>query len=158
MILAKGGPGKMKGKEKHRPCSTREEGEIRESVRILVVEDNAVNRKVALKIIEKIGFETDAVINGVEALHALESRPYDMVFMDCQMPELDGYDTTRVIRDPASAVLDHEIPVIAMTANAVKGDRGVCFEAGMDDYLAKPINLQALTDMIAKWVKDKALV
>ena len=108
--------------------------------RILVAEDNFTNQQVALGILKKMGLRADAVGNGSEALKALETIPYDLVLMDVQMPEMDGMDATRRIRDPGSTVLDHHIPIVAMTAHAMTGDREKCLETGMDGYVAKPIS------------------
>ncbi len=117
--------------------------------RILLAEDNIVNQKVVLHILEKkLGYHVDLVINGKEALESLEKIDYDLVLMDCQMPEMDGYEATRNIRDENSTVRDHEVPIIAMTANAMKGDRARCLDVGMDDYVSKPINVKKLTDAI----------
>ena len=124
----------------------------RRRVRILVAEDNIVNQKVALKILERLGYRADAVANGIEALEALETIPYDLVLMDVQMPQMDGFEVTRRIRSPESAVRRHDIPVIAMTAHAMKGDREKCLEAGMDDYVAKPVQPKALAEAIARHV------
>jgi two-component system sensor histidine kinase/response regulator len=121
-------------------------------VRILLVEDNIINTKVALHILERFGYNADAVTNGKQAVKVLETASYDLVFMDCQMPEMDGYEATGKIRNPESKVLDHKVPIIAMTAHAMKGDRDKCLEAGMDDYLSKPLNTQALSDILEKWL------
>jgi PAS domain S-box-containing protein len=120
----------------------------RKKAHILLVEDNAINQKIALKIFEKFGYRADAVANGEEALKALELIPYTLVFMDIQMPVMDGFEATKVIRDPQSQVLNHQVPIIAMTAHAMKGDREACLEAGMDDYISKPIQPQELHERI----------
>jgi len=124
----------------------------RNGARILVAEDNVVNQEVALAILRKLGFRADAVADGVEALTALATLPYDLVLMDMQMPEMDGLAATRVIRDPNSAVGNHRIPVIAMTANAMQGDRDRCLEAGMNDYISKPVSPRALVDALNAWL------
>ncbi|MEI7989438.1 MAG: PAS domain S-box protein, partial [Chloroflexota bacterium] len=112
--------------------------------RILLVEDKIVHQKVALGILKKLGLRADVAANGLEALHALENQPYDLVLMDVQMPEMDGLEATHQIRNLQSKVLDHEIPIIALTANAMPGDRERCFQAGMNDYVEKPVNAQVL--------------
>jgi PAS domain S-box-containing protein len=123
----------------------------RRKVRILLAEDNPTNQQVALGILEKLGFGADTVANGREAVHALETVPYDLVLMDVQMPEMDGFEATRAIRSGKTGVLDPKIPIIAMTAHAMKGDRERCLEAGMDDYISKPIAPQALAQALEKW-------
>jgi len=126
----------------------------RRTARILVAEDNVINQKVALAMLEKLGCRADAVANGLEAVRTLESVPYDLVLMDCQMPEMNGYEATHEIRDPGSAVLDHRIPVIAMTASVLESDRERCMEAGMDDYVTKPVKLQRLVEVMDEWVAE----
>ena len=138
----------------------------RRNVRILLAEDNPTNQQVALRILEKMGYRADAVANGQEAVQALEATPYDLIFMDVQMPVMDGFEATRMIRNAEatgsatragggalpSASQGRRIPIIAMTAHAMKGDRERCLEAGMDDYVSKPIAPQALADAIQKWL------
>jgi len=124
----------------------------RGGVRILLAEDNITNQQVAVGILKKLGLRADAVANGAEALKALETLPYDLVLMDVQMPEMDGLEATRHIRNPQSAVRNHRIPIIAMTAHAMQGDRETCIEAGMNDYVAKPISPKALVEALNKWL------
>ena len=124
----------------------------KQRVRILLAEDNIVNQKVAVKFLNKFGYNADVVTNGIEALAALSKELYDIVLMDCQMPEMDGYKATGEIRNSDSTVLNHQVPVIAMTANAMKGDREACLRAGMDDYLTKPFKPQELYDILEKWI------
>jgi PAS domain S-box-containing protein len=121
-------------------------------MRILLAEDNVSNQMVAQAILKKLGYRADVVGNGLEALKALEDIPYDLVLMDCQMPEMDGFEATTIIRDPHSRVRNHKIPVIALTANAMQGDREKCFEAGMDDYLTKPVRPRDLADILDLWL------
>jgi CheY-like chemotaxis protein len=124
----------------------------KQNVRILLAEDNLVNQRVAIKFFGKLGYNVDVVSNGKEAIAALSIHKFDIVFMDCQMPEMDGYAATGEIRNTDSSVLDHNVPVIAMTANAMKGDREKCIKAGMNDYLSKPVKPQELSDMLDKWI------
>jgi CheY-like chemotaxis protein/signal transduction histidine kinase/HPt (histidine-containing phosphotransfer) domain-containing protein len=122
--------------------------------RILVAEDNIINQQLALAILGKMGLQADAVANGAEVIKALETIPYDLVLMDVQMPEMDGLEAARRIRNSQSAVRDHRIPIIAMTAKAMLGDREECLAAGMNDYLTKPIHRQALVDSLNRWLPD----
>ena len=122
------------------------------TARILLAEDNAINQRVALGILKRLGLSADTVASGAEAITALETRPYDLVLMDVQMPEMDGFEATRRIRNPHSAVPNHQIPVIAMTAHTMTGDRERCVEAGMDDYVSKPVTPQALAEVLEKWL------
>jgi two-component system sensor histidine kinase/response regulator len=120
--------------------------------RILLVEDNHINKRVALGSLKKIGYKADVAENGLEALQALEKRSYDLVLMDCQMPEMDGYEATRQIRNPDSRVTNHDVPIVAMTANAMPDDQQKCMDAGMNDYLSKPVKIDALSHMLEKWM------
>jgi len=120
--------------------------------RILVVEDNVVNQKVAQGMLRKFGLNIELAANGEEALSSLRKFEFDLVFMDCQMPVMDGFDATRRIRDPKSNVLDTDIAVVAMTANAMQGDRERCLEAGMNDYVAKPVDLGSLAKILAEYL------
>ncbi len=122
------------------------------SARILLAEDNLTNQMVAQAILKKLGFQSDIATNGAEALNALENTRYDLVLMDMQMPEMDGLEATRRIRDIQSSVFNHNIPIIAMTANAMKEDREHWLEAGMNDYVSKPIKPQALSEMLLRWL------
>ncbi len=122
-----------------------------QGIRILLVEDNAINQKVAMKMLSGLGYKADVVINGLEAVRALELINYDLVLMDCMMPEMDGYEATAVIRNPDSLVQNHAVPIITVTANAMAGDREICLQAGMDDYIPKPIQKAVLAAMIEKW-------
>ncbi|MCD4829335.1 MAG: PAS domain S-box protein [Candidatus Cloacimonetes bacterium] len=124
----------------------------RSGVRILLAEDNITNQQVALGMLKKLGLSADPVANGAEAVKALETIPYNLVLMDIQMPEMDGFEAISYIRDTHSKVLDHDIPVIAMTANALQGDRDKCIEAGMNDYLTKPVNSKVLAELLEKWL------
>ena len=124
--------------------------------RILVAEDNITNQQVAMGILKKLGMSVEVAANGLEAIQALSTIPYDLVLMDVQMPELDGLAATRQIRDAQSRVLNHRVPVIAMTAHALTGDREKCLAAGMDDYVTKPIEVSALIAALTKWVPPPA--
>jgi len=118
------------------------------SLRILLAEDNAMNQKVALRLLERLGYGADVASNGLEALEALERRPYDVVLMDVQMPELDGLDASRRICDRWA--VESRPRIIAMTANALPEDREACFAAGMDDYVAKPIRGDELSEALKR--------
>jgi len=118
-------------------------------VRVLVADDNPVNQKLTMALLRRAGHTADVVANGEEAIDAVSARPYDLILMDVQMPVMDGLAATRVIRRLSGPVA--RIPIIALTANAMQGDDAICLEAGMNDYLSKPINVQKLTDVVLRW-------
>jgi signal transduction histidine kinase len=118
---------------------------------ILLVEDNIINQKVAQYMLKSLGYKVDVAANGWEAVCALKLINYDLVLMDCQMPEMDGFEATAMIRDPTSDVINHNVPIIAMTANAMQGDRENCLKAGMNDYLSKPVKKDNLAAVIKMW-------
>jgi two-component system, sensor histidine kinase and response regulator len=122
---------------------------------VLVAEDNLVNQKVAARILENAGHRVDVANNGVEAVAAIQNASYDMVFMDIQMPEMDGYAATDEIRKMAPEF--SELPVVAMTAHAMKGDREKCIAAGMDDYISKPVKPKGLLEMVQRWAGKKVI-
>jgi len=118
--------------------------------RILLAEDNITNQLVAKAILSNLGCQVEVAANGREALEALARNNYDLVFMDCQMPEIDGYETTRRIR--AGAALSPDIPIVAMTAHAMQGDRERCLECGMDDYISKPITVNEVRSILSRYL------
>jgi CheY-like chemotaxis protein len=121
--------------------------------RILVAEDNPVNQQVTLSILTKQGYRVDVAGNGLEAIHALCRIPYDLVLMDFHMPEMDGVEATKLIRRHDSGVLNPGVPIIAVTASVMQEDRERCATAGMDDYLAKPIQPGKLAALLSRWLK-----
>jgi CheY-like chemotaxis protein len=125
------------------------DSEIR-PLKLLLVEDSEVNREVALIQLQAWNHQVTTAENGRQAVELLSREEFDGVLMDCQMPELDGYGATREIRNPQSSVLQHQIHIIAMTANALQGDREKCLEAGMDDYVSKPVDENELLSALEK--------
>ncbi len=120
---------------------------------ILLAEDNAINQQVAIHILERLGYrQVDIANNGLEAIRSFEKKHYDLVFMDCQMPELDGYAATGKIREMEKRSAHPPTPIIAMTAHALKGDKELCLKAGMNDYIAKPINIPDLEKVLKRWI------
>lgn len=125
------------------------QSEERYRLRVIIAEDSAINRTLVLSQLANFGYDGTAVENGAELLEALDRNSYDIVLMDCQMPVMDGYEATRRIR--ARAGNDRNIPVIAMTAHALPGDSQLCFDAGMDDYVAKPVRQAQLSAVLRPW-------
>lgn len=121
-----------------------------QALRILVAEDNAVNQKVAVRMLERIGLHHDVAFNGREGVERCASVPYDLVFMDCHMPEMDGYAATGEIRRQAGD--GPRVPIVAMTAEAMEGCRENWLAAGMDDYVAKPVRAKDIVEALRRWV------
>ncbi len=148
--------GKSGGTAAATPSAMKVTVKWKNQLRILVAEDNSVNRKVAVRMLEKLGYTADIAANGVEAVNAVSLIPYDIVFMDCQMPEMDGFEATCQIRKMhGSARLT---AIVAMTANALQGDKEKCLAAGMDDYVAKPIRQSELGGAIDRWCSHAQIV
>ena len=116
---------------------------------ILIAEDNPINQKVIERMVQKLGYQVNLVTNGKEAIEALSNEDYGLIFMDCQMPEMDGFEACREIRKAETRV---RIPIVAITANAMKGDRERCLAAGMDDYVSKPFKQEDLRIVIERWM------
>ncbi|MBF0299242.1 MAG: response regulator [Oligoflexia bacterium] len=127
-------------------------GPIAASARILLVEDDKTNQQVAVKILEKWNLRVDVVSDGALALKSLSTIPYDLVLMDVLMPKMNGYEATQHIRNSKFQTINHQVPIIAMTANAIKGDRQKCLDAGMNDYISKPISVHHLKEILEKWL------
>jgi PAS domain S-box-containing protein len=143
-------------KSRNAVIQTKKERDVRSSNfkgRVLVVEDNPVNQKVARAVLEKLGHQVTVAGNGVEALKSLDQNPFDLVLMDCQMPEMDGFEATSLIRMNGTVCNRKDIPIIAMTANAISGDREKCLAAGMDDYISKPVQVDKLEKMVSDWLR-----
>jgi PAS domain S-box-containing protein len=130
---------------------------INDTKKVLLVEDNEINQKVAIAILSKMNINPDIAQNGAEAVRILESKIYDLILMDIQMPVMDGLEATKIIRDKNSKVINHNIPIIAMTAHALKGDREKCIAAGMDNYVSKPVKPKDLSDAISRQLSEYKL-
>ena len=140
------------GQHDHQPIENNNPA-FSSSIRLLLVEDNIVNQKVAVSMLKKVGLpEPDIAIDGKEAVSMSQSKEYDLILMDCQMPGMSGYEATGLIRKRERSHHQPRIPIIAMTANAMQGDREKCLAAGMDDYLSKPIKSETLRDMLTQWL------
>lgn len=126
------------------------ENSERRSIRILIAEDNLINQKLVLQLLKRQGHVVDVAANGEEAVELFRRAPYPLVLMDAQMPEMDGFEATRVIRSLEGE--GQRAIIIALTANAMSGDRDRCLAAGMDDYLAKPIQASEFYDAINSWI------
>jgi len=136
-----------------RPLAKREQ---RARLRLLLVEDNLTNQEVATGVLSNLGYRAEAVADGPTALRALNQADYDLVLMDCQMPGMDGYEATRLIRHLPTPVRNHEIPIVALTAHAMTGDREKCLAAGMNDYVSKPVQPAVLEQVIERWTVGHA--
>jgi len=121
-------------------------------VRILLAEDNFTNQVVTQALLGKLGFQAQIVTNGTEVIEALQKASWDIVLMDCEMPGMDGYEATRRIRSRQAVTQNPEIPIVALTAHALTGDRERCLQAGMDDYISKPVDPKRLAEVLAKWL------
>jgi CheY-like chemotaxis protein len=123
-------------------------------MRVLLTEDNVVNQKVAARMLERMGLRADVAANGREAVRMFEMAWYDLILMDCQMPEMDGYAASEAIRKLERG--ERRVAIVAMTAEAISGARERCLAAGMDDYIAKPVKMEALAEVLRKWVRRAA--
>ena len=117
---------------------------------VLVAEDNAINRKVAARMLEKLGYAAQMAENGEQAVEAFDAGAFDAILMDCQMPKMDGFEAARAIRQREG---ESRVPIIAMTAEAISGSRDACLAAGMDDYLSKPVRLEHLAAVLKRWIE-----
>ncbi len=122
---------------------------------ILVAEDNLINQRVVVALLKKMGYTADIVTNGLDAIKALQTKDYHLVFMDIQMPEMDGLEATRQIRSSKSGDIDPDIPIIAMTAHALDEDRAMCIKAGMNDFISKPLSPDVLSGLLPRWLPKK---
>jgi two-component system, sensor histidine kinase and response regulator len=129
---------------------------VRGNAHVLLVEDNVVNQQVALRMLAAFGLKAQVALNGVEAVERAKNERFDAIFMDCQMPLMDGYQATHAIREWERSENQPRAPIIAMTANAMQGDRERCLEAGMDDYLSKPLKRDTLSVTLTKWLAEEA--
>jgi CheY-like chemotaxis protein len=126
----------------------------RHPLRILLAEDNVVNQKLALRLLQQMGYRADLASNGIEAVESVQRQTYDVVLMDVQMPEMDGLEAARRIREREGTGM--RVRIVAMTANAMQGDREMCIDAGMDDYLTKPIHVELLVEALRQAQRSKA--
>jgi signal transduction histidine kinase/ActR/RegA family two-component response regulator len=150
--IRSGSASERKGAVEHYAAESTFSEDNKRKIRILLAEDNPINQKVALAMLKKMGLRADVVANGQEAINALQTIPYNLVLMDCQMPEMDGFEATRYIRQQGSKALNPRIPIIAMTAANMQGDREKCIQAGMSDFVAKPVQKIELEEALARWL------
>ncbi len=134
------------------PAATLSNEWSKRNLEVLLAEDNLTNQKIMTLLLNQLGLRVDIAVNGLETLESLEAKQYAAVLMDIQMPDLDGLEATQRIRDPQSPVLDHHVPIIAVTAHAIEGYREVCRQAGMDDYITKPVTLLKLREVLQHWL------
>jgi CheY-like chemotaxis protein len=120
-------------------------------IKILLAEDNLVNQKVALRVLKHLGYQADVVTNGLEVIQAIANKPYDLILMDIQMPDMDGLEATEYIRQQELATESLPIAIVAITANATHDDQYICRKAGMNDYISKPIQIEKLKDILQKY-------
>lgn len=167
LVMAKNSPAQTPQGAAGAPLELVTQHSIREATsrrrtHVLVAEDNVVNQRIIVRMLEKLGFRADVVANGLEALQALQQVPYQAILMDCQMPEMDGFEATQKIRKAEAErtlprqVVQH-LPIIAVTANALVGDRERCLAVGMDDYISKPVNRDVLETTLQKWLGPEYL-
>ncbi len=136
-----------------KPNEEESEQAFTEETSLLLVEDNPVNQKVALAMLKKLGLtRVDLAVNGQEAVEMSAANQYTLVLMDCQMPVMSGYEATGIIRKREQQNVGRHLPIIAMTANAMEGDREKCLQMGMDDYIAKPVKVDSLQSVLSQWV------
>ncbi len=123
-----------------------------ETLRLLVVEDNPVNQKVAARALQRLGYDTDVSEDGEKAVEAVKQRQYALIFMDCMMPKMDGYEATKAIRALEQGSGEHT-PIVALTADTTSGNREKCLSAGMDDFMTKPIRMPNLQKAVEQWAR-----
>lgn len=122
-------------------------------LKVLLVDDDIMNRRIVVSMVDRMGHLADAVESGKEALSRLVEEHYDLVLMDCQMPELNGFETTALIRCPSSKIKNPNVPIVALTADTLTSTKTACIGAGMNDYLSKPVQMRQLEEMFTRWLK-----